>query len=444
MIIRHISSLFIAVLVISVGCEKTDRARFNPLDPLNTTTGGRPQGLQAVAGHERVLLSWADLAIDAVTGYRLRRQENGGNETIVDLAERPLSATFIDSTVVNGQTYTYRLSVFIQESEGGVIQESPASVPVEVTPGPDICWIADEGLTQILTMTSDIRAVGRQITSIFGAKHLAVDPRNGAAWTTTQFGGTDGAVAVRFSSKGVIDRTVTGFTFPASVVVDPRDGAIWIADIGATLGKESSVSRFSQNGGLHFKITGFSEPSGLAVNPNTGACWVADRGNNTLHLIGDDGTILLNFNGPGQPTAVSVDPATGDAWGINAATQQVFKIRSDGTISLTVSGFIQPVRLACSALDGSCWVVDAGGSQVIRLRASTPDGYHIVQQRDFHLSLTDFFVPVDVSIDQISGQVWIVDKGEGSVVKIAANGSIIRRFVALVLPVALAVDAGPR
>ena len=100
----------------------------------------------------------------------------------------------------------------------------------------------------------------------------------------------------------------------------------------------------------------------------------------------------------------------------------------------------KPQSLTVSSVDDSTVTL----SWTAGLRASTPDGYHIVQQSDFHLSLTDFFVPVDVSIDQISGQVWIVDRGEGSVVKIAANGSIIRRFVALVLPVALAVDAGPR
>ena len=444
MMFRPVRYTILLVLIIAASCEKTDRGRLNPLDPSNTTTGGRPQGLQAAAGHERVSLAWPDLAIDAVVGYRLRRQDPGVTETFIDLVEPPLPAAFIDSALVNGHTYTYRLSVLIRESEGGLVRESPASAPVEVTPGPDICLVVDEGLTQILTMTSDARSVARQITSIFGAKHLAVDPRNGAAWTTTQFGGTDGAVVVQYSSKGVRERTVAGFSVPASVAVDPRDGAVWIADVGATLGGESSVSRISSNGVLLFKISGFVEPSGLAVNPNTGDVWVADQGNNTLRVIRDDGTVLLNINGPGQPAAVSVDPATGDAWGIDAATRQVFRIGIDGTIHATVSGFARPIRLACSPVDGSCWVVDAGGSQVIRLDASTPGGYHIAQRSDFHLALTDFFVPVDISIDQISGQVWVADTGEGSIIKIAADGRIIRRFAALILPVALAVDANPR
>lgn len=439
---RSFGIIFMLSLMIAAGCEKTDRGRFNPLDPLNPTTGGRPQGLQAVAGHEQALLSWTDLAIEGVVGYRLRRQDNGGAETLIDLVDQPLQAAFVDSAIVNGRDYTYRLSVLV-EDEGG-IQESPASAPVEVTPGPDICWVSDEGLTQILTMTSDVRAVDRNITAIFGARHLAVDPNDGAAWTTTQFGGTDGAVAIRFLASGTIDRTVTGFSFPASVVVDPSDGAVWIADIGAVAGGESSVSRISRNGTVLFKLTGFVEPAGLAVDPNTGVCWVADRGNNTLRRFGNDGTSLLSRSGPGQPTAVSVDPATGDAWGIDAATQQVFRIRSDGTLLATISGFIQPLRLAVSAVDGRCWVADAGGSKVVRLDADTPDGYHIVQQSGSHLALTDFFLPVNVDINQTTGEVWIADRSEGAVVKIAADGRVIRRFAALVFPTALAVDAGPR
>ena len=437
--------LFLLIGLMLGGCDRQNRPRANPLDPFNPTTGGKPQGLQAVAAHEKIVLTWPALTLDALTGYRLYRSAPGVADTTIEILSVPLSHTYKDSGVVDGRTYTYRLSAQIQSGLNADLIETPLSEPVDATPGPEFCWVIDNNLGKIVTLSADARSVSRDVVSIFGANHLAVDPSDGACWTTTRFGGSElGPVTVRFSAQGTRQATVTGFTFPASVAVDTRNGSVWVADTGGLIGGESSVSLLTPAGVRLFRLTGFTDPEGLAVDPNTGDCWVADTGAGRIVKIAPNGVIQVTVTAFSQPSEVAVDPMSGDCWGIDAATRRIFHLQPDGTLVATISGFLRPYKIACGAFDGSLWVTDVDASQVYQLNRNSPNGYHIGQQSAFHTVLSGFDTPLAITTDPLSGNLWISDVGRGEITKVTSAGVIIHRSQLLARPIALSVDPGPR
>ena len=429
-----------------VGCDRQNRPRANPLDPLNPNTSGRLQGLKAVAAHEKIVLSWPEFALDALIGYRLYRTDSGLSDTTIDIVSAPLAHAYMDNGVVNGRTYTYRLSARIQSGSDPVLIETPTSDPVDATPGPEICWVIDNNLGKIVTVSADARSVSRDVVSIFGANHLAVDPSDGACWTTTRFGGAEfGPVAVRFSAGGIRQAVATGFTFPASVAVDIRNGSVWVSDTGGLLiGGESSVSLLSSVGLRLFRLTGFTDPEGLAVDPNTGDCWVADKGAGRVVKIAPNGVVEVTVTAFSQPSELAVDPASGDCWGIDAATRQIFRLQADGTVAAKISGFLRPFKVTSGAFDGSLWVTDVDASQVFQMHRNTPNGYHIGQQNGFHTVLSGFDTPLALATDPHTGNVWISDVGRGEIIKVTSSGVLIQRSGLHALPIALSVDPGPR
>jgi hypothetical protein len=351
----------------------------------------------------------------------------------------------VDGSVVNGRTYTYHLIALIQKKNDGSLIASPASDPTVATPGPEICWLLDDGADRMLTIASDARSVAREVVSIFGARHLAVDRLDGGCWTTTRFGGAEfGPVAIRFTAQGAQDVILTGFTAPASVAVDPRDGSVWIADVGGTLNGVSSVSRLTRRGILFFQRTGFTNPAALAVEPGTGDCWVADRGAGVLKRISTNGDIVATAGPIGLPGALAVDPADGDCWGIDESAKTVFRVGPDGTRLATIGGFNSPERIAFNAYSNALWITEPDAGRVILLNADAPDGYHLDQRPDFHSVITGFVSPADVSVDPVSGNVWIPDSEGRSLYKMGPDGRQKQRLSGIPFPVATAVDPGPR
>ncbi|MCZ6679842.1 MAG: hypothetical protein O7E52_21630 [Candidatus Poribacteria bacterium] len=88
----------------------------NPLDPENLRTAGSPTGLELTAGDEQVRVSWQDLGLEGVSGYRIYRRFSGDpNSTFALVGEVDASTTeFVDTRdIINdqlGQVYIYRIS----------------------------------------------------------------------------------------------------------------------------------------------------------------------------------------------------------------------------------------------------------------------------------------------------------------------------------------------
>ncbi|PLS75477.1 MAG: hypothetical protein CYG61_07050, partial [Actinobacteria bacterium] len=91
--------------------------------PPDTTPPGTPTGLRATAGNREVHLSWNRGSESDLAGYRVRR----GNAVVASVAVP--SASFVDTGLVNGVTYTYTISSFDRAGN-----ESAASSPVSAVP----------------------------------------------------------------------------------------------------------------------------------------------------------------------------------------------------------------------------------------------------------------------------------------------------------------------
>jgi len=435
---------FMIAACIIVACDPDARDRRNPLDSENPVTGGRPQNLRALGNNEHVGLSWASVALSDVVGYRLYR-ESGGVGARTDIFGSPPPNEFIDPDVNNEMTYVYRLSVLIGDDRDPV--ESPLSNPVVVTPGPETCWVVDDGLGRILKISADARAVSSQVSSVFGARHIALDPRDGAAWITTHFGAAGrGGVAIRFTAAGEEASVISGFLTPGSVAVDPSDGSVWIADAG-TNGENALVVRATEEGIPLFRLTDFVKPSALAVDPASSACWVGDSGTRSITKLSGQSDILATISDMGTPLNLAVDPVTGSCWGIDSGSKEVFKLLADGTRAAAITGFSEPVRLAHNPVTDDWWVVDQGNQGVasaIIIGSGVSGTYDIQQDMGAHSVLPGLVFPMDVSIDSVNGNVWIADAGLSALIKYTPDGRETGRFSSLINPAAIVVDPGPR
>jgi len=83
-----------------------------------------PSYLLATVGNGSVTLTWDPMTSFGVDGFRVFRSE-GGNFTL--LSAQP-GSTYVDTGLVNGVTYTYRVYAFIDTSDG-------ENASVEATPG---------------------------------------------------------------------------------------------------------------------------------------------------------------------------------------------------------------------------------------------------------------------------------------------------------------------
>jgi fibronectin type 3 domain-containing protein len=96
---------------------------------LTATVATAPQSLSATAGNYEVILTWAVPSSDggaSIIGYKLYRGGSSGGESL--LATLGTVLTYIDSSVINGATYYYKVSALNSVGEG------PQSIEVSATP----------------------------------------------------------------------------------------------------------------------------------------------------------------------------------------------------------------------------------------------------------------------------------------------------------------------
>lgn len=95
-----------------------------------------PSSVSAEAGDQAVTLSWEAPSIEGVEGYNVYRSDssfdNAGDMQPVDGGSQVQAVSFADSSVSNGTTYYYRVTVV--DTDGN---ESKGSTEVSATPFPD-------------------------------------------------------------------------------------------------------------------------------------------------------------------------------------------------------------------------------------------------------------------------------------------------------------------
>jgi len=85
-----------------------------------------PTNLTAVGGDVRVTLTWT--AMTAATSYKVYRGTSSNGQSATALTPDPTTATFVDTGVLNGTAYFYKVTAIV----GG--QESPRSAEASATP----------------------------------------------------------------------------------------------------------------------------------------------------------------------------------------------------------------------------------------------------------------------------------------------------------------------
>ena len=88
----------------------------NPLDPLNSDTGGNPYQLTAQLESETIHLEWQSVNRSDITGYNIYRAVNDGDFTM--LANVSSDTEFRDTAIELGKTYRYFVVVRTTRGEG--------------------------------------------------------------------------------------------------------------------------------------------------------------------------------------------------------------------------------------------------------------------------------------------------------------------------------------
>jgi streptogramin lyase len=162
-------------------------------------------------------------------------------------------------------------------------------------------------------------------------------------------------------------------------------------------------------------------PSGMWINPETGQIhWLPAFGNTgtfTVEVVANDNTgqtASQSFN-------ISVQSNTRSDysvyWGIVSSTQVRKLDRNGKTIGTYLSGGTTPYALAVDQKTGDVWISNYGSDNVTKLDQSG----HV------KLTISNISKPWGITLDA-SGNAWVAESGDLSVLRIAANGSRVDRF----------------
>ncbi|MEE4312306.1 MAG: SUMF1/EgtB/PvdO family nonheme iron enzyme [candidate division KSB1 bacterium] len=127
----------IIVLIIISSCQKMPHSpeNDNRLDPMNPVNGGDPFELQAVYTGDGIALSWSPLQRDDIKGYNIFRGMDDIYAIQFQDSVNAVDTTWIDSSIVKGHSYYYRLTV---ELENGTESSASHISPVYVNTEPVI------------------------------------------------------------------------------------------------------------------------------------------------------------------------------------------------------------------------------------------------------------------------------------------------------------------
>lgn len=116
-------------VVTSINAKNIESGPSQEVSAIPNIPPAAPSGLTASAGNRFVNLSWSPSSGPDLIGYAVYRH-NGSTQTFTLVQGGAVSTTtFLDSTVVNGQFYTY-----VVRGINSALQEGPSSLPATATP----------------------------------------------------------------------------------------------------------------------------------------------------------------------------------------------------------------------------------------------------------------------------------------------------------------------
>ena len=409
MVIRHrLHDSFIAVarpffffVILLLLCLCARRERANPLDPKNPVTHGRPSELQALAGDEKVMLRWDYRAFEDVWGYHLYRRTEGraALRKLTDQVVPREITSFLDTDVVNGTTYFYRIGLLVEDAgETELSEEAPA------TPGPEECWVLDALARQVIKLSPDGRNALLQMGDLPEPVALSVDRSDGSCWVADR----SAESVYRISTDGKIQPIVGGFRTPSHIAVDPKARLCWIVDTRDKTVLHLSLADLTSPAPVKVDVS-FDQPASVA--PWNGLCWISDSVRGRVILYPSAGGEVISFSGLKSPDQVVVDSGTGDCWVLEEYNTRVAKLSlKEQEVLFRIP--VEPVwAMDVDGMTGDCWI---STGQYVYLLDSTGS----VKRR-----LETFPGVNGISIDEVNRRGWLI---AGDVLwKIDLNGSVL-------------------
>ena len=131
-----------------------------------------PRNVRATAGIEYITITWSANTEAELTGYRVLRYTDSSPETEAEVTFATVQTTYIDSPLVAGQTYVYRVqAVGVNNTESELSLFAPAEVLPDnsppATPGNFAAVLASTGTAVELSWDAPIRdANGGALTGL--------------------------------------------------------------------------------------------------------------------------------------------------------------------------------------------------------------------------------------------------------------------------------------
>ena len=405
----------LTALALLAGCSNRERA--NPLDPANPQTGGRPEGFNAVAGHDVVTLAWTAQPALAIDGFRVERLAPGDSLYRALAPEFPPGASsFSDLLVADGGLYRYRLYYVIR----GALAHLPAED--EATPGPLRPWVADAGAGTLVRLSPDGRDVVSSYSDAGGLQSLAVDPADGRVWTSARY---DAVVTTRLPGD-LVPVDITGLGQPYSLAVSPLDHGAWICELAGTL------AHYSEEGLPLEHVDLLEMPSGVSVSPRDFSVWVCENGADRARHLNSGGALIAMAH-VSTPSRVAVDSLSGQAWITSFDSGRVWRVSALGALLDSSSAASGPIGIAVDPRRGRAWVADARGSRVVVLDVAT---------MRVLFTVTGLPEARDLDLDLATGEAWVVARSSQEIVRISRDGVVLQRIGGFNDPAEVRLDPG--
>ncbi len=184
----------------------------------------------------------------------------------------------------------------------------------------------------------------------------------------------------------------------------------------------------------------------VSVDPGTNDVWVADELHNAVVKISGNASGDVNvatvqigrYEGLTKPWAVAADP-NGNGWAVSRQDGKVVKLQPTGGLLAAVGGFDEPVDVTVDDEAGLVYVVDAGKGILVAVeRGITNFG-----EQDY-AEVSAFVVhglsnPADVFVDKPNGLIYVADMGGARVRVYNRDGAPVEDFGGVTGPAALAV-----
>jgi fibronectin type 3 domain-containing protein len=211
--------------------------------PVSVTTLGlaRPRNVRANAGPQEIVIDWSANSEQELTGYEVLRFTDPTQADPEKMVSTVLT-TFVDSPLVAGQTYVYRVQAL---GSGGLESElsnfASATVPVDTdapaSPGVLSAVLISDAVIQLTWSAPKTDADGTALTGLSGYRVYRSEGSGGAGF---QFVGSVDSVLVTFADIGL--EQATTFIYRVSALDASGNESAFSSSVSLTTGSSDDIS----------------------------------------------------------------------------------------------------------------------------------------------------------------------------------------------------------